>query len=207
MAKRDNYHHGRLRDELVDQAEELIDESGAHSWSMREAARRLGVSQAAPYRHFSDKAALIDAVVLRGYGQLEERYRKALRRCRGETDRVISVAMAYYQFGVDKPELFSLMFSSPRLHVAAEALQSYQVFEDEVAAAQERRELAPAPARDQTHALWGVAHGVAQLVNREVFGPHHGKKVARLALAATIRGLGPERAVEGSTGCQPVGGC
>ena len=200
MTKRDNYHHGQLRDDLVDQAEELIGESGAHSWSMREAARRLGVSQAAPYRHFSDKAALIDAVVLRGYGQLEDRYGKALHRCSGEADRVISVAMAYYQFGVDKPEVFSLMFSSPRLHTTAEALQSYQVFEDEVGAAQERRELAPGPARDQTHARWGAAHGMAELVNRKVFGPHHGEKVARLTLAATIRGLSPVRDAGRSAG-------
>ncbi len=189
VKKQATYHHGRLREDLIDQAEELIAESGAQAWSMREAARRLGVSQAAPYRHFTDKDALVDAVVKRGYGQLAEGYGRALARCRTEGDRLVAVTMAYYQYGVSKPELFTLMFSSPRLHSTTEASESYAVFENEVSAAQARGDLPVGSVRAQAHALWGTAHGIAELVNHGVFGPRHGKRVAELAIASAVDGL------------------
>lgn len=189
MTERDTYHHGRLREDLVDQAEELIAESGAQAWSMREAARRLGVSPAAPYRHFADKDALIDAVVLRGYVRLEQQYADALRDAGPDADRLVTVALAYYRFAVNEPELFGLMFSSPRLHSTTEATQSYRTFEAEVTNAQTHGDLPPGSARDQAHALWSTAHGVAELVNCQVFGPRHGTKVAELAITSTVAGL------------------
>ncbi len=193
MGSREHYHHGQLRDDLIDEAEALIVDSGPQNWSLREAARRLGVSQAAPYRHFANKDALIDAVVLRGYSQLETRYVDALRACRSDADRLIVVALAYYRFAVDKPELFTLMFSSPRLHATAEAVQSYQVFEAEVVGAQARGELPAGPVRDQAHVLWAAAHGVAELVNRKVFSRRHGAQVAKSLIASAVNGLASER--------------
>lgn len=193
MGSRDHYHHGQLREDLIDEAEALIVDSGPQSWSLREAARRLGVSQAAPYRHFANKDALIDAVVLRGYSQLEHRYVEALRSCRSDADRLIVVAMAYYRFAVDKPELFTLMFSSPRLHSTAEAVHSYQVFEAEIVSAQSRGDLPAGPVRDQAHVLWAAAHGVAELVNREVFSRRHGARVATTLIASAVHGLASDR--------------
>ncbi|MDH3731565.1 MAG: TetR/AcrR family transcriptional regulator [Acidimicrobiia bacterium] len=189
MGTRERYHHGQLRDELIDIAEALIVDSGPQSWSMREAARRLGVSQAAPYRHFANKDALIDAVVLRGYSQLEHHYIEALRTCPADGDRLIVIAMAYFRFAIDRPELFTLMFSSPRLHATAEAVHSYGVFEGEIVAAQSRGDLPVGSAQEHAHVLWAAAHGIAELVNREVFSRRRGTKIANILIASAVHGL------------------
>lgn len=189
MGNRDTYHHGELRDDLISEAEALIFDDGPQDWSMREAARRLGVSQAAPYRHFANKDALIDAVVVRGYSRLERRYLDALNACATDGDRPIAVAMAYYHFAIAKPGLFTLMFSSPRLHATEEAVSSYRVFEDEIAAAQSRGDLPVGSPSDQAHVLWAAAHGVAELVNRGVFSDQHGTAIAAKLVASAVQGL------------------
>lgn len=194
MESRETYHHGQLRNDLIDEAEALIVDTRTQSWSMREAARRLGVSQAAPYRHFTNKDALVDAVVVRGYSQLERQYVDALRDCAAGEDRLAAVAMAYYHFAIAKPGLFALMFSSPRLHSTEEAVSSYSVFEGEIAAAQSRSDLPVASARDLAHVLWAAAHGVAELVNRGVFSHQHGTAIATKLVTSTVQGLaGNER--------------
>lgn len=189
MGSRESYHHGQLRDDLINEAETLIVDSGPQSWSMREAARRLGVSQAAPYRHFANKDALIDAVVLRGYSQLAQRYVEALAACPADGNRLVVVALAYFRFAIDKAELFTLMFSSPRLHATAEARDSYRVFEDEIVAAQAWGDLPGGPTQDQAEVLWAAAHGVAELVNRGVFSANHGAKIAGILIASAVQGL------------------
>ena len=189
MRNRETYHHGQLRDDLIDEAEALIGNVGPQGWSMREAARRLGVSQAAPYRHFTSKDALIDAVVLRGYSQLEYQYVDALNLCDNDQDRLAEVAIAYFHFAIAKPGLFTLMFSSLRLQAAGEATSSYRVFEDEIAAAQSRGELPIASASEQAQLLWAAAHGIADLVNRGVFSKRHGSGVAASLIRCVIKGL------------------
>jgi len=68
--KRGKYHHGDLRRALLDAALELVNELGPSGITLREAARRAGVTHAAPYRHFADKGALLAAVAEQGFVQL-----------------------------------------------------------------------------------------------------------------------------------------
>ena len=70
MAEKSNYHHGDLRQALIDGAIALIAEQDISSLSLREVARRVGVSHAAPYRHFADKEALLAAVAEEGFIRL-----------------------------------------------------------------------------------------------------------------------------------------
>jgi AcrR family transcriptional regulator len=73
-----SYHHGNLPQALVDAAVALIDEQGLDALTLRKVARRVGVTHAAPYRHFRDKQALLSAVAAHGY----ERLAAALLRCK-----------------------------------------------------------------------------------------------------------------------------
>ena len=74
MSQRATYHHGDLRRVLLDTAVELITERGTDAVSLRELARRAGVSHAAPAHHFTDKAGLFTALAVEGYGMLADSF-------------------------------------------------------------------------------------------------------------------------------------
>ncbi|HVT68895.1 MAG TPA: TetR/AcrR family transcriptional regulator [Trebonia sp.] len=107
------YHHGTLRDALLDEAQLLLAEQGSAAVSLRELARRAGVSHSAPERHFANRQALLDAVAARGFTLLAEAIRQALAD-RGDRleDRFRAAAEAYVRFALDNAALLELMFAS-----------------------------------------------------------------------------------------------
>lgn len=111
------YHHGDLRNALVASAVRLIEAGGPSAFSLREAAREVGVSANAAYRHFDDKSALITAVAADGFARLAERMRRAMASASaGQGDEPASIARfkaaggAYVGFAADHPEIFRVMF-------------------------------------------------------------------------------------------------
>ena len=96
------YHHGDLRAAVLSAAWELIESQGVARLSVREAARRAGVSHHAPYRHFAGRDALLDALVIEGFEQLEKAIEQRTGRELGE---------AYVAFALERPQRFRLMFS------------------------------------------------------------------------------------------------
>jgi AcrR family transcriptional regulator len=114
---RDAYHHGDLRNALVDAAVSMVIEKGAEAFSLREAARAVGVSPAAAYRHFADKDALLAAVSFEGFRRVARRMRAAVaRKVRAGDVRARAAAAfsavgeAYVDFAVEQPALFRVMF-------------------------------------------------------------------------------------------------
>lgn len=114
---RDTYHHGDLRNALVASAVRLIEASGPSAFSLREAAREVGVSANAAYRHFDDKSALIMAVAADGFARLAERMRRAMASAsasRGDEPASIArfkaAGSAYVGFVADHPEIYRVMF-------------------------------------------------------------------------------------------------
>lgn len=114
---RDAYHHGDLRNALVASAVRLIEASGPGAFSLREAAREVGVSANAAYRHFDDKSALLTAVAADGFARLAKRMVRAMegaaKRRAGEPPSVAhfkAVGRAYVEFAADHPALFRVMF-------------------------------------------------------------------------------------------------
>ncbi|MEH6591859.1 MAG: TetR/AcrR family transcriptional regulator [Halioglobus sp.] len=107
------YHHGNLRAVLLDTAIEQLHSEGAEALSLRALARSVGVSQTAPYRHFSDKNSLLAALATRGYHQLLGDLRTAEKSAADNPDeQLIAVAHAYVSFATTNPDLFKLMFGS-----------------------------------------------------------------------------------------------
>jgi AcrR family transcriptional regulator len=97
------YHHGNLRAALIEAALSLLAEGGPAVLSLREVARRAGVSHAAPYRHFDDRAALLSALAEHAFVELEQRL--------VASDRSLeALGRAYLEFALDHPERFRLMF-------------------------------------------------------------------------------------------------
>ena len=106
------YHHGDLRRALLKAADEAITETGVATLSMRDLARRAGVSHAAPPHHFGDKAGLLTAFATEGFEQLA----KALATSRLASNSFVELGVTYIRFAVTKRALFEVMFRPDLYH-------------------------------------------------------------------------------------------
>jgi AcrR family transcriptional regulator len=105
-----SYHHGDLRHALLEAALSLVAERSVAELSLREVARRAGVTYAAPYHHFADKSALLAAVACQGFeGLVAELERAAARRTTLETE-LLAMAEAYVAFAIAHPSHYRVMF-------------------------------------------------------------------------------------------------
>ena len=168
----DSYHHGDLREELVQAALRIVAREGSAALTLREVARRAGVSHAAPYHHFADRAAMMAAVAERGFGGLREAMRAALETA-GRTPhaRMQAVGAAYVQFAASHPGLFRVMFGpelSPMDARPSLCATSDEAFAVLVSATQA---VLRAPTADDPRvqgaalAAWSLVHGLATLWN------------------------------------------
>jgi AcrR family transcriptional regulator len=162
------YHHGDLPRALREAAKTLVARDGADGFTLREAARLVGVNHAAAYRHFADKRALLADLATAGYDAMAVRMRAAAARVAdGDgVERVHAVALAYVRFGLAEPALFGLM-TGPRLNADGRfpglerALEGAAgVLEAPLGAAVFRR----GTVVDRTLAVLSLAHGYVALV-------------------------------------------
>lgn len=168
---RGSYHHGSLRDSLIDAALEVISESGPERLSLRDLARRAGVSSGAPYRHFADKGAILAGVAGRGF----ERFDRALARTaelHAEGDPMHAVeqlGVSYVRFAAEHPHLFRLMFgpSAPRAEVDPSLDDARRRAGGHLPSALARLQAAGlgtgASVEELTELAWALVHGVASL--------------------------------------------
>ncbi|MEU0971365.1 TetR/AcrR family transcriptional regulator [Streptomyces sp. NPDC005917] len=163
------YHHGDLRAALLSSAERTLREKGAAALSLRELARDIGVSHAAPGRHFKDKQALLDALALSGFDRLNQTLISAAVPDAPLETRVSALARAYLTFTVENPELLELMYArkhdpdiDSRLAAAAEL--SMGSFVQLVADAQQRGEVVEGDPERLTLVAASAIHGLAALV-------------------------------------------
>ncbi|GGV30967.1 TetR/AcrR family transcriptional regulator [Streptomyces spectabilis] len=121
------YHHGNLRSELLARAEEVVATDGADALSLRSLARDLGVSHAAPSRHFADRLALLDALATQGFGRLEAALEAAVSSDGTFEERLRGASLAYVGFATGHPALLELMYArkhrdpAPELRAASDA--------------------------------------------------------------------------------------
>src|SRR5690348_15474902 len=100
-----SYHHGDLRQALLDAALELLEKQGPEALVLREVARRAGVSHNAPYRHFASREELLAGLAARGFGEFGKRVQSAQGGGKGT-----GMGEAYVGFALEHPQLFRLMF-------------------------------------------------------------------------------------------------
>lgn len=175
MTKARSYHHPDLRQALLDGAVEAIQSEGMRAFSLRGLAARLGVSHAAPYRHFASKEALVATLLLEGHKRLRLDLIAARDACRGKAaDKLLALHRAYLDFARQFPAYLSIMFS--REGVAAELSLSHEevpdleqygsfsVLENAVRDCQAEGALdAQADTAALTLLVWAEAHGLALL--------------------------------------------
>jgi AcrR family transcriptional regulator len=178
------YHHGNLVPALLEAALALIDETQDWDFSLREVARRAGVSHNAPYKHFPEKRDLLAAVAARGFEALAER---ALASLEGLTDaraRLLACGRAFVACGIARPALYRLMFSAaltsaeagrPAIEKAA-AAKARAIVDSTVADAVRSGAFPstmanPREAAAASLAMWSLLHGLTMLAIDDFVGP------------------------------------
>jgi len=172
------YHHGDLRAALLAEAAAMIAEGGSAGVTMRAIGQRLGVSRAAPYRHFADKTALLVAVAANGFHRLGARLRALdAGASRSGVERLRRLGEEYVRFALENPAHYRLMYGRealtreelPELREAAEAL--FEQFVEVIRAHQRSGLIKRQNARAQAYVAWSAVHGLASLV---IEGQIHG---------------------------------
>jgi AcrR family transcriptional regulator len=165
-----SYHHGNLRNELLDTAEAQLADTSIDELSLRALARAVGVSQTAPYRHFRDKNELLAALATRGYRKLLEALKAAAEEIGDDPEAEMhSFALTYVNYAVTHPDLFKLMFG-PTLQPQADYAELYQASRDtyELVRSIMRSGIDKGIFRDEddhylANAGWSGIHGLATL--------------------------------------------
>jgi AcrR family transcriptional regulator len=199
------YHHGALREALIEATGALLAERGAEGFSLREVARRAGVSPAAPAHHFGDAAGLLTAVATLGFDELARALLAGDARGRTPRARLREQGVEYVGFALRHPGRFRLMFRTGELRPDA-ALESsgraaFLVLEGGVhrAFGVPADGALPAQAAAVVLALWSMVHGYAHLAIAGSFGPVSGgqemaafvQRTLRPMLDAALRGMVP----------------
>lgn len=200
VADRKSYHHGNLRQALVEATATLIQETGPQSFTLTEAARRAGVSPAAPYRHFKGRDDLLEEVARQGFVDFAERLEAAFDQGRPHSlTALLRMGQAYLDFARDRPGYYMAMFESgisiagnADLAQASERAQGVLV-----TAAAMLAERLPAsqrpPARMVANHIWAMSHGVVELFSRGKPGGRSSVEPAEMLESGAIiylRGLG-----------------
>ena len=167
---RRSYHHGALREALIEAAAGVAAERGVGALSLREAARRAGVTEAAPYHYFADKSALLAAVAEQGFRLFDQTQGAAADQAGPDpVERLQALGAAYVRFAVDHPHYFRVMFRPhlvehgkyPALHEVA--TRTFDRLVDSTRAARlSQGHDDPDPLAAAT-LMWSVPHGLAML--------------------------------------------
>jgi AcrR family transcriptional regulator len=164
------YHHGNLRPALVEAALPLLATYGTTGLSLREVAKAAGVSHAAPYRHFRDKTALLEAIAAAGYARLMQACQQAEKRFSHDPQKQLTEAgMAYLLLAAENPEIIRLMFGGFSLDNCGEELKqaaqnAFQSLRKIVENGQKAGMYKKAETLDLTLASWSMVHGLSMLI-------------------------------------------
>lgn len=168
------YHHKDLRNALVEEALALLAEGGAASVTLRELARRLGVTHTAPYAHFADKKALLLDVADAGFHKLANALDGARRLGSDPVDALGAMSLAYIAFAREHPHLYRLMFADPEIaddpecEMSAEGDRALQILVDAIV---DVGPPAGTDVRDLAIGMWSLAHGISMLeIDRRIAG-------------------------------------
>ncbi len=172
---RRSYHHGRLKEALLEAARALIEQRGPQGFSLTEAARLVGVTPAAPYRHFPDREALIGEVTRRGFDLFNERLAEAWDN--GQPDAMTAfsrMGRAYLDFARNEPGYYRCMFMrtlGPDVHdppvvgdSPSASRQSFAMFTEATAAAMRTEWSGEFDPVLLALKIWALSHGVATLM-------------------------------------------
>jgi AcrR family transcriptional regulator len=158
-----------VRSEILKASIDLMNEGGIGALSMREVARRAGVSHQAPYHYFNDREAILAEIAGRGFDQLYDYMVSALGQARDKASRVQLMGEAYVRFALNHPEVFRLMFRCEMVDLSrypdakAKADRAFEALVAAMGGAGTADDKA-SPDLAPMIAAWSMAHGLATLL-------------------------------------------
>ncbi|MGA7196315.1 TetR/AcrR family transcriptional regulator [Roseiarcus sp.] len=179
------YHHGDLRRALIDTALELVTEEQDWAFSLREVARRAGVSHQAPYNHFPEKQDLLAAVAIVGFERLRDGMLRAMAGIDAPEALIAVIGRTYVRLGLENPALYRLMFGPAIADVGPgdrptvvrlAGAQARAVLEEVIERGARSGVFAvpPESQKDQilaAHVFWSAVHGLTTLAIDHLMGP------------------------------------
>jgi AcrR family transcriptional regulator len=168
-ARKQDYHHGNLKQALLDAAVAAISQVGTEGLTLKQLALSLGVSHTAPYRHFKDKQALLAAVTAAGFARLLEHMQRAHARSPDDArQQFLDTGHSVVEFAVQQPGYFRAMFSGSAGNTLAELARppegsAFQVFVAYIEAWQARGLLRRGKTLPLALSIWSSTHGLACL--------------------------------------------
>ncbi len=208
---RTRYHHGDLRNALLEASLALVRDDGVEGFSLREAARAVGVSPAAAYRHFEDKDALLVALAMDGFGKLALGMERAISRVPGEPGSkahaaasMNAVGLAYVEFAVQHPAHFRVMFGPWCLKEgkppgAPGERDAYQILMATLDGLVASGAILPGARAGAEIAAWAGVHGLASLLVEGALRLTKAERAQAMRIIARtmLVGLGCEPALAG----------
>jgi AcrR family transcriptional regulator len=169
--KQGRFHHGNLRQALIDGALQILGKDGQNAITLREVARRAGVTHAAPYRHFTSKESLLAAVAEEGFRQLRREMEAAQHAVGGDAlDGLQELGHAYIRFALKSPSHYRLMYG-PEFANRAEhgelqeaARAAFALLLDSVLQCQDAKLIREGDPVQQALTTWSMVHGLSLLV-------------------------------------------
>ena len=197
------YHHKGLRRSLLDAVLQLVKENGVSRCTLREAAKRAGVSHNAPYRHFTSREHLLAELAAEGHRELVQRLRDGISERKDPRERLLILAESYVQFAMSQTALFQVMYSHEHVGAGFEELATAQAetmafFLDEIASGEKAGVIQQA-SLDHALAGWAAMHGLSVLLidrvleGRTIAGDRTPKDLARAVIQPLMDGLDSSR--------------
>lgn len=201
LIKSPSYHHGNLRDALVNAAIEVMAEKGVSQFSLSELARSVGVTPAAAYKHFEDKDALLSELAQHGFALLRMRFEEAASRSKPATNpkqairRFERIGQAYLQFGREEPALLHLIFgksaSAFRKEMASsgDRTPTFAYFAEALEDLYKFGVIAKTPSSNDQWFAWSAIHGATELVIAGVSGLVKPEQAAKVITSTVLKAL------------------
>ncbi|MCM5511074.1 TetR/AcrR family transcriptional regulator [Vibrio sp. SCSIO 43169] len=167
--KKNNYHHGNLREAVLEAAHKLLELEGIKSITFRRIAKEVGVSQNAPYSHFKDKTALLEALAVDGFHGLLDSMRENSVSLSTPSDYLQAIGKGYVTYALSNPALFKLMFdmqsaTSESGMLQTVSSQSFQILRDAVSNVQVSNKQDRADELIASISAWALVQGLSVLL-------------------------------------------
>lgn len=198
------YHHGELRESLIASGIEILACDGVKGLSLRAVAKKAGVSQTAPYRHFTDKNALLASIAVEGFRDLVSEIASAIARHRSPDRQLEAAGMQYFRFAMAQPEHIKVMFGG--LVEMGKEHRGLKEVSDEafrqllglVSAGQEAGRFRSGDPARSALAAWSLVHGLSLLVlnkhiSLEAFDAAAPDELAQSCLSLFKEGWSPRK--------------
>jgi AcrR family transcriptional regulator len=201
------YHHGNLRQVLIETGLKLIEEKGVQALTLREIGDRIGVSRMAPYRHFADKAALVAAICVEGFTRFADDLDNAKKLARPDfASRMTAMGVAYVRFATEHPAYFEVMFGPFANPADAEpgegpGERAFGLLEETIREGQASGDVQPGDSQVLALVAWALVHGVSAL---RLEGSGAGNALTKFACGILQEGLRPTASARKSGDSRPL---